>query len=85
MKRLHRRTAELFPESRRERIQGSLNRQNQWARRAGLPLLTFSINILLASMVLTTSYFLILGLYEGGYLAPPAAGESGMNSLQSPR
>jgi hypothetical protein len=45
-------------------------KQNRWARWAGLPLLTFSITLLLASMIVTGSYFLILGLNDAGYLEP---------------
>ena len=73
MKRLQRASAKLFPESRREKAKRSMNKQNQWARKVGLQLLTFSINMLLGSMIITGAYFLILGLYESGYLNPTEA------------
>ncbi len=73
MKRLQQVSQNLFPEPKRSEIRSSWNRQNRWARRVGLPLLTVSMNLLLASILLTTAYFLVLGLYEGGFLAPPSS------------
>jgi len=73
MKRLQTASLNLFRGERRERARESLIRQNRWARRTGLTLLTFSFNMLLASMILTGSYFLILNLYESGLLAPTEA------------
>jgi hypothetical protein len=48
----------------------SMKRQNRFARRIGLPLLTAAVTLLLASVILTTSYLTILRLYESGYLQP---------------
>ena len=59
-------------------------KQNRWARRAGLPLLTFSINLLLASMIITGSYFLILGLNDAGYLEPLDSMRHRSNDPSSP-
>jgi hypothetical protein len=70
IKHLQRASANWMPASRRERARNSMIKQNRWARRAGLPLLTFSITLLLASMIVTGSYFLILGLNDAGYLEP---------------
>ena len=72
MKNLQRASLKLAPASRRESVQRSMNRQNQWARRRGLALLSFSIAMLLASMVVTGAYFAVLALYDGGYLNPSA-------------
>lgn len=71
MKRLQRASLNLFSGERRERARSSMVRQNRWARRTGLSLLTFSVNMLLASMIITGSYFLILNLYESGYFNGP--------------
>jgi hypothetical protein len=73
MKRLQRAAEGLVPERKRERVKVSMNRQNRWARRVGLRLLTFSFNVLLGSMIVTGAYFLILGIYEAGYLDPTEA------------
>ena len=70
MKGLQRSSLRLVREARRSEVSQSIKRQNRWARRVGLPLLTLSINLLLASIVITTSYFLILGVYEQGYFEP---------------
>ncbi|MBC8064326.1 MAG: hypothetical protein H7Y17_05815 [Chlorobia bacterium] len=73
MKKLQRASANLFPAHKREKAWTSMKRQNSWARRVGLRLLTFSINMLLASMIITTTYFVVLGIYEGGYFEPTEA------------
>ncbi len=44
-------------------------RQNKFARKVGLPILTVAYNLLLASVILTTSYFVVLNLYESGALS----------------
>lgn len=71
MKRLQRASQRLFPEHKRAKAIQSMNRQNRWARRFGLKLLTFSVNMFLASVIVTATYFVVLDLYQGGYLEPP--------------
>jgi hypothetical protein len=63
----------MFHERRRAKMMESMRRQNRFARRIGLPLLTLSVNLLLASVILTTSYLTVLRLYESGYLQPTEA------------
>jgi hypothetical protein len=73
LKSLGRATPRLFRPERRARMLESMKSQNRFARRIGLPLLTLSINLLLASMIVTTSYLVILKMYESGYLQPSEA------------
>jgi len=68
MKRLQRNSAKLFPASMQDRAHRSMVRQNRFARRIGLPMLTVSMNLFLASILLTTTYFAVLSLYESGTL-----------------
>lgn len=62
-----------FAEHKREGVRNSMIKQNRWARRVGRTLLTFALNMLLASIIITTTYFMILGLYEQGYFEPSEA------------
>ena len=71
LKSLGRAGPNMFGPERKEKMLASMKRQNRFARRIGLPLLTISVNLLLASMLLTTSYLAILRVYESGYLQPP--------------
>jgi len=71
MKRLQRASGNLFPAARQDRFRQSVVKQNRWARRYGFALLTFSLNLFLASVIVTGTYFLVLGLYESGQLSMP--------------
>jgi hypothetical protein len=71
IKRLQHRWLEAVPGERYLRFPDSFMRQNRFARRYGLPLLTLSINLFLASVFITFAYYTITYLYEGGYLNPP--------------
>jgi hypothetical protein len=73
MKRLQRRSSKLFSDSYRPNAMSSLQRQNRFARRYGLKLLTMSFMLLLGSVAITGTYFGALFLYESGYLTPPQA------------
>jgi len=46
-------------------------RQNALARKFGLPLLVFTINLLLASIIITLSYYALVQLSESGALTVP--------------
>lgn len=84
MKRLQRASRNLFPANKRDQAWRSMVRQNRWARKVGLPMLTVAVNLLLASLVLTTTYFVVLGMYESGtFTAPDSFHQE--NRLQSPR
>lgn len=71
MKRLQRAATSLVPAERRDRMRQSVIKQNKWARRYGFTLLAVSLNMLLASAIVTSTYFLVLGLYESGALSVP--------------
>ena len=68
MKALQRASTRLFPD--REKARLNLARQNRIARRIALPLLTASFNLLIASALVTASYFGALELYQSGILTP---------------
>lgn len=63
IKRFQRASERWFPKAK-----PSMVRQNRWARRFGLRLLTFSFNVLVASMIVTAAYFVVLEMLQGGYL-----------------
>ena len=73
LKRLGRAAPEMFGADRRLKMLESMKRQNRYARRIGLPLLTLSVNMLLASMIITTSYMLVLRMVDSGWLQPTEA------------
>ena len=70
MKRLQRRWLLMVREHKREAAWASVCRQNKFARRYGLTMLTVSYNLLLASILVTWVFFLLLDWQEKGYLAP---------------
>jgi hypothetical protein len=70
MKRLQRRWLLMVPEHKREAAWDSVVRQNWFARKYGLKMLTLSYNLLLGSILITWSYMLLLTLQEKGYLSP---------------
>lgn len=71
IKRLQRASTRLGGPNRQRRNWESLKRQNAFAMRHGLRVLTFSITLLLASAVVTGSYMLLLKLQETGALQVP--------------
>ena len=71
MKRLQRGWAQALPARMREGARASVSRQNRFARRYGLPMLTFSVNLLLASVALTLAFLVALRLAESGALSLP--------------
>jgi hypothetical protein len=71
MKRLQRASLSLLSENRRDRARESMCRQNALARKFGLPLLVFTINLLLASIIITLSFFALVHLSESGALTVP--------------
>jgi hypothetical protein len=73
MKDLQRRSSHLFTDRYRPKARESLVRQNRFARRYGLTLLTLSMTLLLASVAITVTYFIAMSMYESGYLTAPEA------------
>jgi len=71
MKRLQRGSILLFPPRMREKAWRGMVRQNRFARRIGLPMLTFMMSLVVGSLLVTGSFFLAMSLYEHGYLTIP--------------
>lgn len=71
MKRLQHRWLRPVEGERYMRFPDKFIRQNRFARRFGLPLLTLTINLFLASVAITGAYFLAIYMMEGGYFNPP--------------
>lgn len=63
MKRLQRQSIQVLPERMRASAQRSLVRQNRWARRHGLLLLTFSFTTALL-IVMGSVIYLVLGEFN---------------------
>jgi hypothetical protein len=72
MKALQKRWLTWVRESKRDSARIAVRRQNRWARKWGLPLITISVNLLLASVLLTMVYLLAINLYESGAFTVPA-------------
>lgn len=73
LKRLQRGAENLIPARHREAARRSNTRQNRFARRYGLPILRFSLNILLASILLTGCFRAALHLVDTGVLIMPSS------------
>lgn len=71
MKRLQRASIGWMKPERRERVWESMQRQNAFALRYGLGILTVAVYLLLLSFLFTGSYFLLLSLQERGVLSVP--------------
>jgi len=71
MKRLQRHFFAPSLNGRVRQASESFKRQNRWARRWGLRMLTVSMNVLIASVLLTVIFETTLQLYESGALAVP--------------
>jgi len=73
MKRLQRNSTKWFGPSRESKALESLRRQNAFALRYGLTILTFAMNLLLASILITGSFFLLQYLSDTGALHVPGS------------
>ncbi len=71
MKNLQRASLRLVRTERRAHAWDSMRRQNALARRFGLPILVLAMNLVLASVVITGAYMLLLSLSESGALQVP--------------
>ncbi len=71
MRRLQRGSMNLIPASRRAGARENRMRQNRFARRHGVPLLTFMFKLLLASIVFTGCYFIALWFLATGGINTP--------------
>lgn len=71
MKTFQRKSIEIFPERSREKARIGMVRQNRFARRIGLPMLMFLMNLVVGSLVITGSFLIAMHLYESGYLTIP--------------
>ena len=71
MKTFQRNSVLNFPKSMRAKAWESLVRQNRFARRTGLPLITFMMSLVLGSIIITGTFLVAMHLYESGYLSIP--------------
>lgn len=71
MKQFQRASLRLVRSERRPRALNSMRRQNMLARRFGLPILVFAMNLVLASLIITGAFFLLLSLESSGALRVP--------------
>ncbi len=82
MKRLQHRWLREVPNDRYKQFPESFKSQNRFARRWGLPLLKFSLNMFLASVFITAAYFAAISMYENGYFNPPARAVASQSDLR---
>lgn len=68
IKTLQRRSVAWLPERTQIHARASLRRQNRFARRHGQQILTWTITLFLASVLLTWTFLLALNLYDSGML-----------------
>ncbi|MFM9873728.1 MAG: hypothetical protein ACKVQS_09725 [Fimbriimonadaceae bacterium] len=70
-RKLQRAALNLVPESRREAAHQSAIKQEKFARKIGLPLLTFVINLFFISVALTLILLFVLNANAEGWLVIP--------------
>jgi len=71
IRRMQRGSLNLIPASRREKARQSYLRQERFARRIGLPLVTFVVGLAFLSILATAMTMLILeGINQGWFLVP---------------
>lgn len=70
-KRLQRLSVLLVPKRLRARAWQGMVRQNRFARRIGLPMLTFMMSLVIGSILISGSFMIAMRLYELGYLSVP--------------
>jgi hypothetical protein len=71
IKWLQRKSWHLFPDRFKPRARRSLNRQNRFARRYGLRMLTATLSLFLASIAVTACFMFALYLIDSGALTVP--------------
>jgi hypothetical protein len=71
MKRLQRLSWQMWREPTRSRAHTSLIRQNRFARRYGIAILAFAVQLFFLSMLLTGAFYLALWMTETGVIARP--------------
>lgn len=71
MKGIQRKSILIVPKTFREQAWKSQVKQNQFARRTGLPMLKFMMNLVLGSIIVTMTFLGAMRLYESGYLTMP--------------
>ncbi|MES1227289.1 MAG: hypothetical protein ABUL72_01380 [Armatimonadota bacterium] len=72
MRRLQRASVNLFPESRRAKVHESALRQERFARKYGLAVVTLSLNVLALSLLLTGTYALVTTAIDRGWIVMPS-------------
>lgn len=73
MRKLQRWSFGLVPDSRRTKVLAKHRRQNAFALKYGLKILTFAISCLLAAVAITFTYLLAIKLFEAGVFTPPGS------------
>lgn len=73
IKRMRRNVTGLMPGKFGERARQSLSRQDRFARRYGITMLTWSLNLLFASLFITGTYVLVTTASENGWLTVPGS------------
>ena len=71
MKRFQHATVRLVPSRYREAGRKAMINQNRFARRIGLPMLTFMMCLVVGCLLVTGTFLLAMRLYELGYLTIP--------------
>jgi hypothetical protein len=82
-RKLQRAALNLIPESHRESAHKSAIKQEKFARKIGLPLLTFVINLFFVSVALTFMLLFILNAVADGWLVIPTREALNLDQPQS--
>lgn len=83
MRKIQRAAINLAPESKRESARVNMIKQEKFARRIGLPLLTFVINLFFISIALTLILLAILNAVAEGWLVIPTQEALNLEQMRS--
>ena len=69
-RRLQRASVNMFPVSKREKLHHAAIRQERFARKYGLAVVTLSLNVLALSILVTATYAVLTEAVDRGWLVP---------------
>ncbi len=71
IKAIQKKSVRILPKGMRARAWACLVRRNRYFIRIGLPMLKFLMNLVVGSLIITSTFLTAMRLFESGYLTIP--------------
>jgi hypothetical protein len=71
MKAIQKQSVRILPKGMQERAWDGLVRRNRYFRHVGLSMLKFLMNLVVGSLIITSTFLTAMRLFESGYLTIP--------------